>query len=130
MNPAIRCGNKTIPTTMTTAVQSKACPRSLPFTEHSFARRCCQKPKPNSSTDNPRNQSRYFCKKALALAVPMAAAKATGKQQNNVARELAIAPTEAVMPDPHFTFSLQYESYPWRIASTLKSNILPNSRDV
>jgi hypothetical protein len=130
MNPAICCGNKTIPMTTTTAVQSNICPTSLPFTAQSFARRCCQKPNPNSSTDNPRNQIRYFCRSALAPAVPIAAAKAKGKQQNSVAKELAIAPTEAEMPDPVFMTCLPHEPHARHVASTLKSNILPRSRDV
>jgi hypothetical protein len=118
MNPAICCGNRTIPRTMTTAVQSNICPTSLPFAEQSFARHCCQKPKPKSRRDNPRNHSRYFWRNALAPAVPMAAAKAVGKQQNSVARELASAPTEAEIPDPGFTFSLPYEPRSQHVASS------------
>jgi len=102
MNPAICCGNRIIPTTTTSAIQSNTSPTIQPLIAHCCARRCCQNPKPRSTMDNPRNQGRNFRRKALAPAAPMAAAKAIGKQQAMVAMELTIAPTEAEMPVPCF----------------------------
>lgn len=55
--------------------------------------------------DSTRNQGRDLRRKALAPAAPSAAAKARGKQQTIVARELKIAPSEAEMPDPRFMSS-------------------------
>jgi hypothetical protein len=71
MNPAICCGNRVIPATTATAVQSNTCPTILPFTAHCRATRCCQNPIPRSTTDSTRNHARNFNRKALAPAAPL-----------------------------------------------------------
>jgi hypothetical protein len=75
--------------------------------------------------DNPRNQGRNFSRKTLAPAAPIAAAKAIGKQQAMVARELTIAPTEAETPVPCFMNSLLPALHEQRAESFLQVEHLP-----
>src|SRR5215471_21811212 len=88
--------------TTATAVQSKTLLIHLPRTEHCFARRRCQKPKPISTTEKPNNHGRIVVEKTPAVPVPSAAANPNGRQQPNVATELRIAPTDADTPTSGF----------------------------
>src|ERR1700688_979807 len=92
--------------TTATAVHSKHCPIRRPFTAHCLARRCCQNPTPIIAMEMSRNHGRKRSRKALAPAVPMAAAKPRGTQQAIVASELTIAAKEADRPVPDFMDSL------------------------
>src|SRR5260370_41396764 len=95
MNATISWGNKIIPKTTATAVQSRTLLSSLPRTAHCLARRCCQNPKPSSTIDSPKNQGRNVVRNALAVPAPRAAANPKGRQQLIVTTELRIAANEA-----------------------------------
>lgn len=102
-NPAICCGNRIIPKTITTAAQSNTLPSHRPRIAHCLARCCCQNPKPISAIESPKSHGRKVAKKALAAPAPSAAANPSGRQQLTIARELRIAPTDAETPVPCFT---------------------------
>lgn len=108
MSPATCCGKRSIPRTTITAAQSMTLAINLPRTAHCLARRCCQNPRPMSTTESPRSHGRNVAKKALAVPAPRAAANPNGRQQLIDASELSSAPADAKTPEPVFTVFLLF----------------------